>query len=79
MPDRLGDLLPQNRFDEPEEVKTIKAFVQERFQQTVSVTVQPSSISIHVKSAALAGALRTELHHLQRKIGTEKRLVIRIG
>lgn len=79
MTDSIGDLLPKHKFDEPPEVRIIKEFVQEKFQQTVSVTVQPTTILIHVKSAALAGALRMQLHHLQKEIGSDKRLIIRIG
>lgn len=79
MTDAIGDLLPQGRFEEPPEVRIIKDFVVETFQQPAGVTVQPTQIIIQVKSAALAGALRTYLHDLQERCQTDKRLVIRIG
>jgi hypothetical protein len=79
MTDAIGDLLPKNRFEEPEEVRIIKAFVQERYKQTPAVTVKPNQIVIQVKSAALAGALRMHLHELQELCQTKQRLVIRIG
>lgn len=79
MTDSIGDLLPKRKYDEPPEVQIIKDFVQEHFNAAVAVTVQPTTILIHVKSAALAGALRMKLHVLQEQIGTEKRLIIRIG
>jgi len=78
MTDSIGDLLPKKRFQEPPEVRTIKEFVENKFQQSVGVTVQTSQISIQVKSAALAGALRVHLHELQTLCNTDKRLVIRI-
>lgn len=77
--DTLGDLLPKKRFEEPPEVRIIKAFVHDKYQQAAVVTVQQQQIIIHVKSAALAGALRHELHHLQELCQTTKRLVLRIG
>jgi hypothetical protein len=75
----LGDLLPTDRFQEPPEVAIIKQFVQEKFQELAQVSVRPAHISIQVKSAALAGALRSELPALQQRCQTDKRLVIRIG
>jgi hypothetical protein len=79
MADPLGNLLPQDKFKEPPEVRIIKDFVMAKFQQPVQITVQPVQINIQVKSAALAGALRVHLHELQELCRTEKRLIIRIG
>ena len=78
MTDSIGDLLPKARFEEPPEVRIVKDFVMEKFQQPVQVTVQPTQIIIQVKSAALAGALRVHLHELQELCETDKRLMIRI-
>lgn len=78
MTDSIGDLLPRRKYDEPPEVKVIKDFVQEKFKQPVMVVVQPSTILIHVKGAALAGALRFHIHELQELCQTEKHLVIKI-
>ncbi len=79
MTNSLGDLLPQGRFEEPPEVRIIKDFVQEKFQQPVKVSIQQTQIIVHVQGSALAGALRTSLHELQALCQTDKRLVIRIG
>lgn len=78
MTDSLGDLLPKDRYQEPPEVRVIKDFVMEKFNQPVQVAVQPAQINIQVKSAALAGALRVHLHELVELCQTDKRLVIRI-
>lgn len=75
----IGDLLPKKRFEEPPEVQIIKAFVNENYQQIVSVSVHSTQIIIHVKGSALAGVLRTRLHELQDLCQTDKRLVIRTG
>jgi hypothetical protein len=79
MADALGDLLPTGRFEEPPEVQIIKDFIQTTFRQSAQIAVQPTLIVIRVKSAALAGALRPELHRLQELCQTDKRLIIRIG
>jgi plasmid maintenance system antidote protein VapI len=79
MTDSIGDLLPKNKYEEPPEVRIIKDFVMEKFQQPIGVTVQSAQIIIHVKSAALAGALRVHLHELQELCQMDQKLVIRIG
>jgi hypothetical protein len=79
MSNSIGDLLPRKKYEEPPEVRMVKDFVLEKFQQPAGVTVQTSQIIIQVKSAALAGALRVHLHELTVLCQTDKRLVIRIG
>lgn len=74
----LGDLLPKHRFEEPPEVRAIKAFIEEQYQQPAGVSIRQQQIIIHVKSAALAGALRLRLHELREQCQTDRRLVIRI-
>jgi hypothetical protein len=75
----IGDLLPRNQFQEPPEVKIIKQYMQNTYQQDVGVTIKPREIIISVKGAALAGTLRMRLHELKELCQTDKRLVIRIG
>ncbi len=79
MTNALRDLLPQRKFEEPPEIQIIKQFMQENYQQTPEITVQPKQIIIQVKGSALAGTLRMRLHELQQLLQTDKRLVIRIG
>jgi hypothetical protein len=75
----IGNILPREKFEEPAEVRVIKAFVLENYQQTPEVTLRPNQIVIQVKSAALAGALRMRLHELAELCETEKKLILRIG
>ena len=75
----LGDILKHRHIDEPEEVRTIKAFMQAQFHATCRVSVQPHHIVIQVSSASLAGALRIKLYELQKQCNTNKRLTIRIS
>lgn len=79
MTDSLGNILKQQRFDEPDEIAIIKEFVNSRYQITPKVIIQPRTIVIEVSSAALAGTLRMQLHELQELCQTDKRLLIRIS
>lgn len=76
--DKIGDLLPTKRFDEPPEIKIIKDFVLAKFKTEPQVTIKPDQIIIAVSGAALAGALRMHLYELQQRCATNKRLIIRI-
>ena len=78
MADSLKDLMPQGRFEEPEEIRIIKNFVQEKYNFTPVVTIKPAQIIITVSGSALAGALRMQLHVLTELCSTNKKLVIRI-
>lgn len=69
-----------NRFDQqPEEITTIKNYIQENLHETVAVGLHDSQIIISVRSSALAGTLRPHLYALKKLCNTEKKLVIRIG
>jgi hypothetical protein len=79
MADALQNLLPFDKYQEPAEVRIIKAFMRDNYQEEALVSVQTSQIIIQVTSSALAGTLRTHLHELQELCQTQKRLMIRIG
>jgi hypothetical protein len=74
----IKDLLDKYKYAEPPEIQIIKDYLREHFQAEATITVQPRTIIISVSSAALAGALRSQLHQLQELCGNDKRLVIRI-
>lgn len=76
--DKIADLLSKRAFEEPPEVRIIKDFIRKRFDAHASVTVQERQIIIAVKGSSLAGALRMQLHQLQKLCGGKRRLLIRI-
>lgn len=78
MAESLESLLSGRNRAEPLEIAIIKQYVQDKFQAVASVGVSERQITITVKGAALAGALRPLLPELQEKIQTKKRLLIRI-
>jgi hypothetical protein len=76
----LLDILGSKDFDTPPEISIIKDFVRKNFNQAdCEVKMHPYSITILVRSASLAGALRGKLHHLQKELPGDHKLFIRIG
>ena len=78
--DSLFDLLSNRNLDEPPESRLIKDYVQKHFKESVGVQLRERDVVITVRSAALAGALRTHTTNLQTLLPDgEKRLVFRVG
>lgn len=78
MTQSLSDILA-NKWEEPPEIKIIKDYVQKHFDANVSVGIGEKQINIIVASSALAATLRMQIYDLQKAVGGNKRLVIRIG
>lgn len=77
--DSLYDLLAGKNFDEPKEIGGIKDFVRQHYNADVTVQLRDADILVVVPSAGLASRLRFDLPKLKKAIGTEKRIVLRIG
>lgn len=77
--DGIADILSKKDFDMPPEVLAIKDYVQRHYKHDVTVTMQPRTILILARSAALIGTLRLNTPALQKAAQTEKKLVFRIG
>ena len=77
--DNLRDLLAGRERQEPPEMAAIKRYVAEKFDERVGVTVREREIIIACPSAALAGTLRLKMLELQALVGSDKRLVFRVG
>lgn len=77
--DSLHSILSGKDFDEPPEMTSIKKYVQDEFQTTVTVQVRERDIVIGVPSAALANTLRLRGPEIKRRCQLDKRLTFRIG
>ncbi len=77
--DSLHSILGNKDFDEPPEITSIKRYVQDEFQATVSVMVRERDIVIGVPNAALANTLRLRSPEIKRRCQIDKRLTFRIG
>lgn len=77
--DSLHSILSNKDFDEPPESRAIKKYVREQFNEHVAVTIREREIIIAAPSAALANTLRLRILALRKLVGTERRLIFRIG
>lgn len=77
--DSIKDLLANKNFKEPPEIVYIKKFVKSKLGEEPRVKIAADSIIIMVKGAAMAGALRPEIHKLEQKLETDKKILIRIS
>jgi hypothetical protein len=75
----LLDILGNKDFDTPPEIGIIKDFVRKHFQVEPDITMYQTSITITVRSASLAGALRQKLYQLKKELPSERKLFIKIG
>jgi len=76
--DSLSSILSGKDFDEPQEITSIKKYVQDEFQSNVSVQVRDKDIVISVPSASLANMLRLRTPEIKRRCQLDKRLTFRI-
>lgn len=77
--DSLSNILSGKDFDEPPEMASIKKYVQDEFQVSVSVLIRDKDIVIQVPNAALANTLRLRGPDIKRRCQLTKRLTFRIG
>ncbi len=78
--DSLAEILASKNFSLPEEVKAIKAFVAENYDnRDVTVKLSNQEITIISRSASLIGSLKLNAPALARAAGTTKRIRFRIG
>jgi hypothetical protein len=77
--DNLSDILMRKDYDQPQEVTTIKRYVDEHFKAAVGVSIQAKTITITARSSSLVNSLRMHTVQLQRACQTDKRIIFRIG
>lgn len=77
--DSLSSILGSKDFDEPQEMTSIKKYVQDEFKTVVGVQIRGKDIVITVPSAALANTLRLRSPEIQRRCQLDKKLTFRIG
>lgn len=76
--DNLADILHLKDFDQPPEIIAIKEYVREHYKKDISVTIDKQQIVVSSSSAGLIGSLRLNSAALQKKVGTNKRILFRI-
>lgn len=77
--DSLLSILQDKNFDEPPEIASIKKYVQDEFNSSVSVTVREKDIVVGAPNAALANTLRLKSPEIKRRCQIDKRLIFKIS
>lgn len=75
----LGDIMKDRNYSEPPEVQAIKDFVNNEVGIVPAVAVTKNSFIVTLPSAAAAGTLRFRLFQLQRQLGHDRRIIIKIS
>jgi hypothetical protein len=78
MTESIENLLKKRNYSEPEEISIIRDFVFKKYGKVPGLKISGKRIVISVPNAALAGALRMDLHELSKKIKTKHELSIQI-
>lgn len=80
VPMDIASILRQSNIPrEPEQVKLLRAFVQQKYNVTPQISVSEFYITMAVPSAALAGTLRFDEAQIKTDCKLTKKLRIRIG
>lgn len=79
MGDSITDILNSRGFTEPSEIQKIKDFVYAEVEIVPSVSVTKTSFIVSVPSAAAAGNLRFRIFQLQRQLGDERKIILKIS
>jgi hypothetical protein len=77
--DSIFNILDKRDYDEPQEVRDIKRYVEENYQESVGVLIRDKDIIINVPNSALAGVLRMKVPDIKEKCKVDKRISFRIG
>ncbi len=78
MGESISDILGKRGLSEPPEIKIIKDFVIGEVGLVPEVKVTDTLFIVSLPSAAAAGTLRFKLFQLQRQLGNQRKIVLKI-
>lgn len=77
--DSLQDILGKKDFTPPDEIATVKEYIERRYKSPSRVRVERDVVIIRVPSSALAATLQLEQRTLIDSCRITKKLIIRNG
>ena len=77
--DSLQEILGKRDFTPPDEIASVKEYIQRRYKSTSRVRVERDVIIVRVPSSGLAATLQLEQRRLIEACNLKKKLVIRTG
>lgn len=75
----MQDILGKRDFTPPDEIASVKEYIQRRYKSSSRVRVERGVIIVRVPSSALAATLQLEQNRLIEACNLNKKLVIRNG
>jgi hypothetical protein len=75
--DSLQDILGKKDFTPPDEITSVKEFIQRRYSSPSRVRIEREVLIIRVPSSALAATLQLEQRRLREACRITKKLIIR--
>lgn len=78
MGDSIQDILGSRGLSEPPEIRQIKEFVQAEVGLIPQVKVTPEAFIVSLPSAAAASTLRFRLFQLQRNLGSQRKIILKV-
>lgn len=77
--DSLQDILGKKNFTPPDEITSVKEYIQRRYKSPSRIRVERDVLIVRVPSSALAATLQLEQRTLIDACGIKKKLIIRNG
>jgi hypothetical protein len=77
--DSLQEILGKRDFNPPDEITSIRAYIERRYKSKCYIKMQRDSIILSVRDSALAATIHLERQSLIDSCGLTKRLIIRTG
>jgi hypothetical protein len=77
--DSLQDILGKRDFTPPDEIVSVKEYIERRYKSPSRVRLERGVIIVRVPSSGLAATLQLEQNRLIEACNLQKKLVIRTG
>ncbi|HET7827702.1 MAG TPA: hypothetical protein VFK97_02440 [Candidatus Saccharimonadales bacterium] len=77
--DSLQDILGKKNFRPPDEIASVKDYIQRRYKSPSRVRVERGMVIVRVPSSGLAATLQLEQNRLIEACNLKKKLIIRVG
>lgn len=74
--DNISDLLANRNLSEPPEIKIIKDFILNKYDEDVAIKIEQNKIIIFASNSALANSIRMNVPEIQKICDSDKRIVI---
>jgi hypothetical protein len=75
----LAEILSRKQFKAPDEVTSLKAYIEKHFDVKPKITVRGKNLILSVPNSALAGTLQMKKPNIIKACNLKSQLIIRVG